>query len=123
MKQLDVDAVLKSFDQPDETRTFEKGVFHLVKIGQLTIGKATYQPGWRWSKHVAPLAQKPLCDVEHTGMVLEGHAVAAFEDGEVIDLKPGNLFYIPPTPHDSWVVGDEPYVFVGAEHYSKRAPE
>ena len=88
----------------------------------MTIGRATYEPGWKWSKDVAPLAGTPLCDVEHVGMVVSGTATAAMEDGEVIELTAGTLFYIPPVPHDSWVVGDEPYVslhFLGAERYSK----
>jgi hypothetical protein len=113
--------VLKRFDRPDEVRHMEKGTFEIVHIGGLTIGRATYQPGWKWSEHVGPERGKRLCDVEHVGLVLSGTATAAFEDGTVCDLTPGTLFYIPPTPHDSWVVGDEPYVslhFVGADRYA-----
>ena len=72
------------------------------------------------SLHVGPLTGKRLCSVEHVGLVIEGRATAAFEDGRVIQLVPGSLFYIPPEPHDSWVVGDAPYVslhFLGAETY------
>jgi hypothetical protein len=68
------------------------GRFEIVRIGGLTIGRATYQPGWKWSIHV--------------GLVVSGEATAAFEDGTVIPLRDGELFYIPPMPHDSWVVGD-----------------
>jgi quercetin dioxygenase-like cupin family protein len=96
-------------------------VFELVRIGGLTLGRATYQPGWKWSEHVGPSRGRRLCDVEHVGLVLSGTATAAFEDGTVRELSPGTLFYIPPTPHDSWVVGDEPYVslhFVGADRYA-----
>ncbi len=96
--------ILKRFEEPDETRVFENGRFEVVHIGGLTIGRATYEPGWKWSIHVAPVAGTSLCPVEHVGLV-----------------TPGNLFYIPPTPHDSWVVGTERYVslhFLGAEHYS-----
>ena len=117
----DLDVVLKRFDAPDEVREFELGRFEVVRIGGLTIGRATYQPGWRWSKHVE--SDEPLCSVEHVGFVLQGTATAAFEDGRVIPLEPGRLFYIPPVPHDSWVVGDEPYVslhFMGAEAYGDR---
>lgn len=116
------DAVLKSFDHPDETRVFEKGKFEVVRIGGLTIGRATYEPGWKWSVHVSHLAGTTLCEVEHVGVVISGRAVAAMADGRVIELRPGSLFYVPPEPHDSWVVGDEPYVslhFMGAEQYSK----
>ncbi len=116
------DVILKRFEAPDETRTFEKGKFEIIHIGGLTIGRATYQPGWKWSEHVAPLAGTERCEVEHVGLVVSGHAAAAMSEEEVIDLTPGVAFYIPPTPHDSWVVGDEPYVslhFLGAEQYSK----
>jgi quercetin dioxygenase-like cupin family protein len=117
-----MDVELKRFDVPDETRFFEKGRFEIVHVGGLTIGRATYEPGWKWSVHVSPQAGTPLCEVEHVGLVISGRAVAAMPDGRVIELTPGNLFYIPPDPHDSWVLGEEPYVslhFLGAEHYSK----
>jgi quercetin dioxygenase-like cupin family protein len=117
---MDID--LKSFDNPDETRVFEKGKFEIVSIGGLTIGRATYEPGWKWSEHVGPTTGVPLCNVEHVGLVVSGRAVAAMSDGRVIELRPGSLFYIPPVAHDSWVVGDEPYIslhFLGAERYSK----
>jgi quercetin dioxygenase-like cupin family protein len=114
--------VLKRFDDPDEVRHMEKGKFELVHIGGLTIGRATYEPGWKWSEHVGPALGQSRCSVEHVGLVLSGTATAAFEDGTVKELTPGTLFYIPPTSHDSWVVGEEPYVslhFLGADHYAK----
>ena len=101
---------------------FEKGRFDIVKVGGMTIGRASYEPGWKWSEHVAPVVGATLCEVEHVGMVVSGRAVAAMNDGTVIELTLGNVFYIPPVPHDSWVVGDEPYVslhFLGADHYTK----
>ena len=117
-----IGSVLKRFEEPDEVRVFEKGRFEIVKIGGLTIGHASYEPGWRWSKHVAPIAGAPLCVVEHVGIVVSGRALALFADVTEIEMTPGNLFYIPPIAHDSWVIGDEPYVslhFIGAEHYKK----
>ena len=117
-----LEVILKRFETPDETREFEKGKFEIVRIGGMTIGRATYEPGWRWSQHVAPTAGVPLCAVEHVGMVLEGRATAAMPYGSVTELKPGDLFYIPPEPHDSWVVGDESYVslhFLGVADYAK----
>jgi len=120
---FDQDVLLKRFEQPDEVREFELGRFDLVHLGGMTIGRATYQPGWKWSEHVGrPLGQS-LCQVEHVGMVPSGCATAAMADGRVIEMRAGELFYIPPGPpgHDSWVVGDEPYVslhFLGADHYA-----
>lgn len=117
-----IDVVLRRFESPDETRMMRKGKFELVRIGGLTIGRATYEPGWRWSEHVGPTVGAKRCSVEHVGLVLAGTATAALEDGRVFELRAGELFYIPPIPHDSWVVGDEPYVslhFLGADHYAR----
>jgi quercetin dioxygenase-like cupin family protein len=119
---LTVDVIRKRFDAPDEVRYFEKGTFEIVRLGGVQIGRATYQPGWRWSLHVGPGVGASRCQVEHVGMVLSGVATAAFDDGTVIELKRGDLFHIPPVPHDSWVVGDEPYVslhFLGTEDYAR----
>jgi quercetin dioxygenase-like cupin family protein len=116
-----VDVVLKRFEQPDEIREMVKGRFELVRLGGLTIGRATYEPGWRWSEHVGPTVGATRCTVEHVGLVLRGMATVAFED-RVVEMHPGELFYVPPLPHDSWVVGDEPYVslhFLGADHYAR----
>jgi quercetin dioxygenase-like cupin family protein len=116
------DVILKRFESPDEVREFERGRFEVVELGGVTIGRATYEPGWRWSEHVAPLAGTPFCNVEHVGLVVSGRATAAMVDGEVVELSPGDLFYVPAAPHDSWVVGDEPYVslhFLGAGKYTR----
>ena len=117
-----LDVILSSFEQADETRVFEKGKFEIVRIGGVSIGRATYEPGWKWSVHVAPQAGMPLCEVEHVGLVLSGCAVAVMGDGNIVELTPGKLFYVPAVPHDSWVVGDQPYVslhFLGTDQYSK----
>jgi quercetin dioxygenase-like cupin family protein len=116
------EVVLKRFEQPDEVREFSKGKLELVHIGGLTIGRATYEPGWKWSEHVGPLTGATRCTVEHVGLVVAGTATAAFDDGDVVELRAGNLFHIPAEPHDSWVVGNEPYVslhFLGAETYAR----
>jgi quercetin dioxygenase-like cupin family protein len=116
-----LEVVLKSFETPDETRVFEKGRLDIVRIGGMTIGRASYEPGWKWSEHVSPLAGTQLCEVEHVGMVLSGRAMATMKDGTEIELAAGSLFYIPPVDHDSWVIGDEPYVslhFLGADQYA-----
>lgn len=117
-----LEVVLKRFEEPDEIRSFEKGKFELVNIGGVTIGRATYQPGWKWSVDVGPTAGTKLCPVEHVGLVLSGTATAAFEDGRVIELVPGSLFHIPAEPHDSWVVGNDEYVslhFLDPQQYAK----
>jgi quercetin dioxygenase-like cupin family protein len=117
------DVILKRFEHPDESRSFEKGRFELIKVGEMTIGRASYEPGWKWSQHVGAAMGKTSCDVEHVGYVVSGRATAAMDDGCVIEMKAGDFFYIAPG-HDSWVVGNEPYVslhFLGAEKYAKKA--
>lgn len=114
--------LLKRFDTPDEVRDMELGRFEILRVSGMTIGRATYQPGWKWSVHVAPTVGTALCGVEHVGLVLTGTATVAFEDGTIVELHPGTMFHVPARPHDSWVVGNEPYVsfhFMGAEHYAK----
>jgi quercetin dioxygenase-like cupin family protein len=116
------EVILRRFESPDETRVMEKGKFEIVNIGGLSIGRATYEPGWRWSEHVGPGVGAKRCTVAHVGLVVSGIATAALEDGRVFELRAGELFYIPQVPHDSWVVGSEPYVslhLLGAEHYAK----
>jgi uncharacterized RmlC-like cupin family protein len=111
--------VQKRFDTPDEVKEFERGRFEVVRVGSMVVGRATYPPGWKWSEHVGPGAGTALCEVEHVGMVVSGTAAVAFGDGRVIELHAGSLFYVPSTPHDSWVVGETPYVSVhlmGADH-------
>ena len=108
------EVILKRFDHPDEVRTFEKGKFELIKIGGMTIGRATYEPGWKWSVHVGKMTGARSCAIEHIGMVISGCATAAMDDGRVIEIKAGDV---------SWVVGNEPYVslhFLGAEQYAQK---
>jgi quercetin dioxygenase-like cupin family protein len=114
------EVILKQFENPDEIRTFAKGKFELVHLGGMTIGRATYEPGWKWSEHVGKAMGKKSCDVSHVGMVVSGTATAAMEDGRIFEMKPGDIFYIEPG-HDSWVIGDEPYVSIhmmGAADYA-----
>lgn len=114
------EVILKRFEQPDEVRVFEKGRFELVQIGGMTIGRATYELGWKWSVHVGRALGKTSCDVEHVGMVVAGCATAAMDDGRIFEMKPGDVFYIE-AGHDSWVVGDVPYVslhLMGAADYA-----
>ena len=114
------DVILKRFETPDEVRVFDKGRFEIVVVGGMTIGRATYEPGWKWSLHVGAKTGQTMCEVEHVGIVVSGRATAAMRDGRVIEMRPGDVFYIAPG-HDSWVVGDEPYVslhLMGAADYA-----
>ena len=114
------EVILKRFENPDEVRTFEKGRFELIHLAGMTLGRATYEPGWKWSVHVGRDLNQNMCQVEHVGIVVSGCATAAMADGTIIEMKAGDVFYIPPG-HDSWVVGDQPYVSIhmlGAQDYA-----
>ena len=112
-----MDLTLLPLDEPAEVREFEKGRFEVYRVGSMTIGRATYEPGWRWTEHVGGA---PSCQVEHVGLVVSGAAAVRMDDGEERVMRAGELFYVPPG-HDSWVVGDEPYVslhFMGGDEYA-----
>jgi hypothetical protein len=114
------DIILARFEKPDEVRTFDKGKFEVVRIAGMTLGRATYSPGWKWSDHVGKMLGKRSCDVEHIGLVLSGRAAVAMDHGRTVELVPGDLFYVAPG-HDSWVIGEDPYVslhFMGVDHYA-----
>ena len=115
-----VDLALVNLDEPAETRRFDKGRFDVYRVGPATLGRATYEPGWKWSEHVGAATGESSCQVEHVGLVLSGEAVAKMDDGREVVMRAGDFFYIPPG-HDSWVVGDEPYVslhIMGSEEYA-----
>jgi quercetin dioxygenase-like cupin family protein len=102
-------------------RTFEKGRFELYRIGPMTLGRASYEPGWRWSEHVGARNGESWCRVEHVGLVLSGAAAVRMDDGRELVMRAGDFFAVPPG-HDSWVVGDEPYVslhILGGEGYAR----
>ena len=112
---------IRRFEQADETRTFEHGAFELVTIGGVTIGRASYEPGWVWSEHVGKPVGEELCQAEHVGLVVSGRTGVKMADGTEAELTPGDVFAIGPG-HDSWVIGDEPYVslhLLGASEYAK----
>jgi quercetin dioxygenase-like cupin family protein len=115
-----MDLQVRRLEQPDERRSFDKGVFELVRAGGMAIGRATYEPGWKWSEHVGPIAQTALCEVEHVGIVVSGRAGVRMADGTEFVLGPGDVFAVP-AGHDSWVAGEEPYVsyhLLGATDYA-----
>lgn len=104
------ETLLKSFEKPDEVREFPFGRFEIIHLDGVSLGRATYQPGWKWSVHNAPIVGTSLCHAPHTGTVLSGHGAVQYEDGKYLDLLPGTVFYITTMAHDSWVVGDAPYI-------------
>jgi quercetin dioxygenase-like cupin family protein len=115
-----MDLELVNLDCPTDVRTFEKGRFELYNVGPTTLGRATYEPGWKWSEHVGATTGQSSCQVEHVGLVLSGQAIAKMDHGGEVVMRAGDFFYIPPG-HDSWVVGDEPYVslhILGSEDYA-----
>ena len=115
--------IKKSLNKPDETRKFPKGKIEVVKVGDLVFGKATFEPGWKWSECVKPIAGTKSCMVNHNGYVVSGRMHIRMDDGSEIEVGPGDVFVCPPG-HDAWIVGNEPcvaYDFTGAETYAKKA--
>jgi quercetin dioxygenase-like cupin family protein len=112
----------KTFDQPDEVRRFERGVVEVVNVGDHSVARATFQPGWRWSEDVKPIAQTPLCDMEHELYFLSGGMRVRMEDGTEAEFKRGDVVHLMPN-HDAWIVGDEPCVVLdwgAASTYAKK---
>ncbi len=114
---------VKNFDSPDETRPFEgKGQAEVVNVAGQTIGRGTFEPGWRWSEHVKPIAQTDSCESPHFLYTLSGRMHVAMNDGTEGEVGPGDVALIEPG-HDAWVVGDEPVVtidFGPSPAYAKR---
>ncbi|HKH14927.1 MAG TPA: cupin domain-containing protein [Solirubrobacterales bacterium] len=112
---------IKSFDSPDETRPFEgNGQAEVVQVAGQTIGKGTFEPGWRWSENVKPIAGTDSCQVSHLGYVLSGRMRVQMDDGSDGEVGPGDIFAIPPG-HDAEVVGDEPCVMVDFGEFGEYA--
>ena len=110
-----------SFDAPGETRTFENGRADLVTLGDATLGRFTFEPGWRWSESVKPLAGTDSCQSHHMGVVVSGRMHVEMGDGASTEIGPGEAYEIPPG-HDAWVVGEEPVRIVdwyGASNYAR----
>jgi hypothetical protein len=110
----------KSFDSPDETRTPDKTKLEVVQLGDTTAGRATFQPGWKWSECIKPVVGTDSCQARHVGAVISGRLHVVHEDGSEGDAGPGDAYVIEPG-HDAWVLGDEP--FVAFEFESKTAAE
>jgi hypothetical protein len=115
------EAEQRKLDNPDETRTFEKGRVDLVNIGGGTVGRLTLEPGWRWSTHVKPIAGTDWCEAPHFQYHAAGHIGVKMEDGAEFEVGPGEITALP-KGHDAWVIGNEPVVlidFFGASNYAK----
>jgi hypothetical protein len=98
-----------SFDSPDETRTPDKTKVEVVHLGNTSVGRATFQPGWKWSECIKPVVGTDSCQARHVGAILSGRLHVEHEDGSVGDAGPGEAYVIEPG-HDAWVVGDEAVV-------------
>ncbi len=111
----------KSLNIPDEVRTFDGGKLELIRIGGATVGRATFQPGWRWSKSVRPIAKTESCEAPHFQYHVSGTIRVLMDDGTERDFKPGDVSLLP-SGHDAWVLGTEPVVvvdFQGMIDYAK----
>jgi len=113
----------KTFSQPDEIRTFENGKLELVTLGGVTFGRATFQPGWKWSKSLRPLVNTKSCQGPHLQYHVSGRLHVVMDDGGEQEFGPGDVSLIPPG-HDAWVVGDEPVIVIdisGMINYAKKS--
>ncbi|MFG3659047.1 cupin domain-containing protein [Streptomyces sp. NPDC047706] len=114
---------VKTLDKPDERRDFPRGHLEAVHLSGLDFAVATFEPGWRWTESIAPLAGTELCEIHHNGYVLQGRMRLRMDDGAEQEIGPGDVFVCTPG-HDAWVVGDEQvvlYDFAGsmAREYAK----
>jgi hypothetical protein len=104
-------AELRSFGKPDEVREFPQGRVELIQIGGATIGRAVFEPGWRWATSVQPLAKTKSCEAPHFQYHVAGVLRVKMDDGTELDCRPGDVSLLP-SGHDAWTVGNEPAVVV-----------
>ena len=112
----------KPLSNPDETRPFKdnKGMAEIVTVGNITLGRGTFEPGWVWSEHVKPVVGTHSCQAAHTGYVLQGRMVVKMDDGTEEEFGPGDAFYMP-SGHDAWIVGDEACVLIDVTGFGEYA--
>jgi hypothetical protein len=111
----------KSLDGPDEVRTPSKTRIEVVHLGGFTLGRFNFEPGWRWSECIKPVAGTDSCQVSHVGYVVSGTMTVHLADGQEQTIKAGESYTIPPG-HDAWVEGNEPVVAIemmSAETYAR----
>jgi hypothetical protein len=116
-------AELKDFGKPDEVREFPKGRLELIRIGGATVGRAIFEPGWRWATSVQPIAGTRSCEAPHFQYHVSGILQVRMDDGTEFECRPGDVSLLP-SGHDAWVVGDKPAVvvdFQGMVDYARRA--
>ena len=115
------ETVKKSFDSPEETRNVDKGRVEILDMNGVQVMRATFEPGWKWSESVKPVAGTDSCQVGHLVYGVSGRMVIKMDDGTETEVGPGDVTAIPPG-HDAWIVGDEPFVgidFQGGANYAK----
>jgi hypothetical protein len=105
------EAECKAFGRPDEVREFPKGRVELIRIGGATIGRAIFEPGWRWATSVQPLAKTRSCEAPHFQYHVSGVLRIRMDNGQEFDCMPGDVSLLP-SGHDAWVIGGEPAVVV-----------
>jgi hypothetical protein len=113
----------RSFESADEVRAFPSGHADILKVGDSEIGRLVFEPGWRWSKDLKPIAGTDSCEAPHFQYHLAGTLGIKMDDGTEMVAKPGDVTSLP-KGHDAWVIGDEPVVVVdwfGASNYAKGA--
>ena len=98
----------KGFQAPDEVRRFPSGVVDVVTLDEVWVSRFTFEPGWRWSKDVGPIAGTPTCQHRHVGYTISGSLAVRMDDGTMLTIGPGDAYEIPPG-HEAWVEGDEPW--------------
>ena len=104
----------RRFSEASDVRTIPRGRIDVVELDDTIVGRMTYEPGWRWSVDVKPIAGTETCQYHHLGVTLAGHLRVQLPDGTELEVGPGDVFEIPPG-HDAWVVGDDPWVSVDFE--------
>jgi hypothetical protein len=114
----------KRFEDTDDVREFTdgKGRVRAVELDGHTVGHGTFEPGWRWSQNVKPLAGTDSCQVPHLGYVISGRMTVRMDGGDEVTVSPGDVFHMPPG-HDAWIEGDEACVlldFGGLKGYAQK---
>lgn len=112
---------VKSHSSPDEVRTADKTRVEVVHHEGITIGKLSFEPGWRWSECVKPVVKTDQCQLSHVGYAISGRVTVRLNDGTEKTISPGESYSIPPG-HDAWVEGKESFVAIevmSADMYAK----